>query len=315
MDNQNETERISVVGSSNTVVPESVRKKNRNVLAIAFGVMALVFAGLAVFFGIEYFKPKDNGIEQGSGEMEKTAVRECDEKVVDNASDMAKDYLEVKNVMEGLVADIDGLKSGIDNDSGLAYKPEGFNTYIPMRFDFSINVGSSTDLAVLKTKLEEAGFNAIGTLPFFGSAGPLIDGYLNSDSIVCGVYSNFDALSTSTLECAKTDWTWLTDEEKSLLKELEGAYYDKTGQYPLTMYGFETKPKDSSITPYQTLQVAIGGGGASFYRTSPEAKWQFFAGGQAAPDCDAYDTDDLRKAFAGSICYDTVTGSSSTVEP
>ena len=276
-----------------------------------------VFAGLAIFFGIEYFKLKDDTSEQGNVKTENTVimVEQSDEKTVVDIPNMTNDYMKVKSMMKKLVSGLDKNMMDIVSGSGLTYKPEGFNTYIPMRFDLRINMGSSIDLVGLQSKLEDAGFVSIGNLPHLGSAGPQVIGYLNPDGIVCGAYSNLDASSTNTLECAKTDWAWLTDEERSLIKELEEAYYNKTGQYPLTVYGFEAEPKDSSVTPYQTLSVAIGGGGGLFYRTSPEAKWQFFTGGQAAPGCDAYDTDDLKKAFADTICYDTLTGSNSTVQP
>ena len=164
--------------------------------------------------------------------------------------------------------------------------------------------------------LEKAGYKSIGILPFEGSAGPRIEGFLNSDkNIVCGTYDGNDGQDYyMAIACAKTDWVWLTKEKIELVGELETAYFEKTGEYPGNMYGLVNEIKDSQYAPYQTLRVAIGGGSALFYRVSPDAKWQYFAGGQGLLGCDEYNTEDLKKAFVGDICFDD-SNNESTVQP
>jgi len=89
--------------------------------------------------------------------------------------------------------------------------------------------------------------------------------------------------------------------------------------------------QDSVIKPYQTLEVGVGlltndnvsgcenGIGSGwyelYYRVSPNDTWKLFMDGQGNIGCDSYDTDDLRNAFAGKPCLDTMTNSDSTVKP
>ena len=307
--------------ASGNMTSEPVHEKKKiNVLAILFGVTTLVFAGLAVYFGMEHFKPKGGQSGDAGGDQSNQGGSEV---VVVDIPDMAEDYEEVYDLMNGLVADLGDGFDGIQVSSDIVYKPEGINSYMQMRFGLSAKVYSDDNVATaseLGMRLENGGFTSIGTIPHLGSAGPVINGYLNSDrNIVCEVYGDGLFIAQDvwqeyvSLGCAKTDWHWMTDAKKELANKLETAYFNKTGKYPTTLYGLESRVKDSQISPYQTLQVAIGGGYALFYRVSPDAEWQYFAGGQSYLDCSYYDTEDLRKAFAGDVCYDGQ--APSTVQP
>lgn len=285
--------------------PEPVREKKKvNSLAIIFLITTLIFAGLAVFFGMEYFKPK-------GGQSGDAGSQGGNDVVIVGTADMAKDYKEVYDLMDGLVADY-GSGFYIEVNSGVMYKPEGINTYIPMRFGLEVDIASDDNVATvseLGTKLEDEGFVSIGVIPYIGSAGPEIYGYLNSDkNIICEAYGDGMFVSQDVwrnyahLHCAKVDWHLLTVEERELVSELEIAYYNKTSKYPISL-GLDYKIKNSQISPYQTLRVALGGGYALFYRVSPDDEWQYFTGGQAPLECSEYFTEDLQKAFAGDICY------------
>lgn len=320
MDNQELANRTSNLGgntdsSSGLKLGSTESKKKLNVPAIILGITTLLCAGAAVFFGINYLSSDKGGNEQsggGSGNAEQGG-----EGTMVSASNIAQDYNEVKQMMEGIVDEIDGAWGTVGNSYGLVYKPDGMNTFIPMKLDLNVEIRSNNSgdasESVIKSKLEKIGFSAIGQLPVMGSTGPIIQGYLNSEkNIVCGLYSEGtyqnpndpnDGYDSAYLECAKTDWIWLTDEEKQLASALEKAYHDKTGEYPSVLYGLDAEVEDSTVEPYQTIDVAIGGGYAKFYRVSPEAEWQYFTGGQTLQDCSAYDTDDLKKAFSGEACY------------
>lgn len=284
---------------SDSPVFEPVKEgKKSNILVLVLGAVALIASGLAIYFGIMYF-----------GKSKPSCPATPDSQVV-SKNDMAYEYKEVKDVMKELVDGIENNWSSVsENGSGLTYKLEGTETYVPMNLDLEVKINNSytpeTNVDTLKTKLVGAGFESVGVLPFLGSAGPKIDGYLNSEKdIICGVYASGDGVNQyAVIACAKTDWSWLTEEEKTLVKELSTAYYNKTGGYPTVVYGLGGKIKDSEYEPYQTLQVAIGGGYALFYRVSPDDEWQYFAGGQAPLDCSDYNTEDLQKAFAGNVCY------------
>ena len=296
-------------------------KKKANVPAIVFGVLALVFAGVAAFFGVEYFMGKpieqpsgsvatpDNG--SGSGENQLVTDMGAEKTSVN----MAKEYKEVYDLLDGLVGDSVGIRRGyIRPADGIAYKPEGMNTYIPTRISLKANSLSndSWDESEIVARLENAGFTSVGLVPFFGSAGPKIEGYVNYDSdIVC----NMEGEKDSDIYCAKTSWSWLTDEEQKMIRGLEAAYYNRMGHYPSTMYRFDdVRMKDSEYESYQNLEIGLGGGVGLFYRTSPEAEWQYFTVTQGVIDCTDSDTEELKKAFLGETCYDYSAQQNSTVQ-
>ncbi len=301
--------------------PEPVKvKKKANVPAIILGILMVVCAGVAVFFGIKYFEPKENSCERNcQNEVNSNKSEEEAEKVT--TATMAEDYNEVMELISTVTVDVgDNNWSNAKNSSGLTYKPEWLNSFIPMRFDIEKEVvdqnrtdfdTAESNMDTLKTKLENVGFSSLGILPHLGSAGPEIYGYLNSDSnIVCGMYGDAKWKDAGVIDyyyislaCAKTDWTWLTDSEMALASELTTAYYEKEGEYPTVIYGLNNSVKNSQYAPYQTLMVEVGGAAGLFYRTAPEEKWQFFAGTQSPLDCSDYNTDDLKKAYLGEVCY------------
>lgn len=79
--------------------------------------------------------------------------------------------------------------------------------------------------------------------------------------------------------------------------------------------------KASKTEGYTTAQVGLGsvlddqsmpGGAAGLFYKTPDGKWHFFTGTQAALACADYNTDDLKKAYLGEPCYDA-SGKDSTV--
>lgn len=295
-------------------------EKKYNIPAIVFASLTVICAGVAIFFGIKYFEPKKEPEPVTAEKIEKEIKVEIVKET------MANEYKEVENVVNSVTAGIENYWGGIENGNGLTYKPEGFDTYVPMKLDIKKKIKNSNtneqNKELLSTALNEQGFNSIGILPFLGSAGPRIDGYYNAaNDIVCGIYDDADWNSYNNasspylvLECAKTDWAWLTEADKALVAELATAYYEKEGEYPTVIYGLNDNIKNSQYGPYQTLTVAVGGAVGLFYRTSPDAKWQFFAGTQAVLGCDEYNTDDLKKAYLGEPCYNYDTQTDSTVQ-
>lgn len=317
MENQNINQENLGVESQ---VKPTMNKKKVNASAIVFGIMALLSAGVAIFFGVKYYEPKE--------ESEPITIEQIKEetKIEIAASTMANDYKEVVSVVESLTEGIGGARDRYENSNMLMYKPVDLNTFIPMRLTVKKQVTNSdngeANMDVLIGRLEGAGFKSIGTLPNLGSA-PAPDeyGYLNSSSnIFCGIYED-TAWSSPTngyeyvlLQCAKTDWTWLTEDDKALISELEAAYREKEGEYPIELnIGVAVKIRDSEYAPYQSFGAGVKGAVGLFYRTGPDAKWQFFTSVQGPLECSEYNTDDLRKAFAGDYCYNGE--ERSTVQP
>ena len=287
--------------------------KNSNRLSIVFSITTLAFAGLAAFFGVNYFKqPAKTDTTQS------TATQ----------GSIADEYTEIKGMMADVLSSI--INSPVSNtqnyvrgSNGLAAKLDGMNAYTMTNFSLAARILSNNgeqDLATLKNKLTQKGFSAVGTLPTEGSAGPQIDGYKNDSNTVCGLYleTEFPTINLKmeyiNFECTKPSWNWIKDEKKAFLKDLEAAYFEKTGKYPTILGGQSGEIKDSAYSPYQTTWMGVGGAAGLFYRTSSESKWQYFTATQSFLYCDEYNTDDLKKAYLGEECYERDNVTQSTVQ-
>lgn len=292
-----------------------VERKKNNALTIILGLLVVVFAGLAIYFGFNYYKTQD---DYGKGDKSNTTTESDDVVEVSGDVGMADEYRSVESLMKEVIAGVQNSWGYLSNGSGLAYKPKGLNTYVPMKINIVTDIRydskqeSDNNMALIKTKLEGLGFEALGIIPFLGSAGPQIYGYSNSNDVACGVYEESvyqnpndinDGYEKVILECGKTNWGFLSDEELHLVGELEKAYLEKKGEYPRIINAYGAEAEKSQYEPYQVLRVGLGGGLGLFYRVSPNDEWQFFAITQAPLECSEYNTDDLRKAFAGDVCY------------
>ena len=300
------------------VVKQTIGRKKTNWPAIIFGLMAMMFAGLVVFFGLEYFKVDDKGVVN-PGESNEQVGNETDEIVV--ASDMAKEYEEVKSLVERVATGFTRYSALAVPGDGLVYKPKNFNTHILMRFDLEETIEEPSNQTYVEERLLAEGYEYLGTVPFIGSAGPQIHSYINNDSeIVCNMYefSEWNSYNGNSayvkLSCAKTNWHWLSEDEILLANGLAEAYYEETGEYPSVLHNYIGQIDDSGYESYQRIRATIGGGYALFYRSSAEDDWKYFTGGQSPLMCEEYDTDDLKKAFAGYECFNA-SGETLKVQP
>ncbi len=292
------------------MAPPVPEKKEINVVAIVLGVIAGIFAIVAIVFMVKYFteKPKCEveAVVQEPSEAEKEAI---------TANVMARDYKEVYDLVSGIASKND--KRHLSRSGGtLIYTAGDTGVYVDLRYALGGSMITSQesldgDIAAIESDLVAAGFQNIGIVPLATSAGPRIYGYLNEEAdIVCNVFENSEFIYGNSQEyvyynCGKTDWTWLTEDELKMIGELGIAYRDKTGNDSVSMMGFEDVViHDSKYEPYQTIRIpAMNGGGGEFYRVSPDSEWRFFAVTQSALECSDYNTDDLKKAFLGEVCH------------
>lgn len=107
--------------------------------------------------------------------------------------------------------------------------------------------------------------------------------------------------------------SWLDAEKVNLINALAEAYNAKEGHFVGSLDAEVANIKDSEVKPYQTISANLFGAAGLFYRTSPEAEWKFFMGTQSVLACDDYDTEELRNAYAGEVCYDTEKNEDSVV--
>ncbi len=96
---------------------------------------------------------------------------------------------------------------------------------------------------------------------------------------------------------------WINPESKKLSSELAEAYFNETGRNLHTINANPKEIQNSDYESYQRLETNTDGATQLFYRTSPEAKWQFFKSTQMILPCSDYNTDDLKRAFMGESCY------------
>lgn len=317
-------EKNQPVNESPIVVSENKKKIQKGTIIGMSALGILAIAGIAFgVYGMVSRKQRISDLEAQiancATNTDKVTTVTCPDgtEVSTTATNMATEYKEVTATLESLTSNIEKMHAYVEYSDNLAYKASGANTFVPIKFSikketssYDDNSEAAKDLATLKANLTNAGFSSIGIIPFRGSAGPQIDGYLNSETnTICGVISDshyYDDVAHDyiILECAKTNWTWLTKEDETLIKAFETAYYNKTGSYPYIMTSWNNQIKNSEYKPYQNVWVGIGGGAGLFYRTSPDAEWQFFTGTQGLLECGDFNTDDLKKAYLGEQCWD-----------
>ena len=128
--------------------------------------------------------------------------------------------------------------------------------------------------------------------------------YNPNTQIYCLVSENALPFSVS---CSKENW--ITNETKTLAEKLASI-----ANSPYVAVD-PSHIVDSQVSPYQTITANGGGAALLFYRTSKDADWQFFKASQGLLNCNEYDTEDLKNAYAGQMCFNESTGETITVQP
>ena len=234
-------------------------KDNSTQKIVILSITTGFFAMLAIVFGIINFLPGKDGGQSGDGGSD-SGNSTTDDGSGDNYSpptSAAEGYQEVNDLLETLVLNVGKNSTPIATNSNVEifYVPEGLKTHVNLRLSLARTIDSN--LEKVKSNLESQGFTYVGEMPHATSAPmPTAYEYVNvKKDIVCGIYSitndktGEEGVYTS---CGKTSWTWLTEEEKALISELEEAYHESTGEYPKKIDSITLKVKDSRFKPYQT---------------------------------------------------------------
>ncbi|MBR5647945.1 hypothetical protein IKW73_03385, partial [Candidatus Saccharibacteria bacterium] len=250
----------------------------------------IIFAGLAATFGVLYFMNQPSSNQSGSSDGNK-GTEVVTEKTV------AEEIEEVKDIMYSIAANVDSGDHFYyyeGEESGLNAELDGSGIYAMVKFAVTFRFTySEEEVSKLKTIIENAGFTATNASMHVLAA-------YKKDNIVCSLKAD---LYNTFMYCANTNWAWLTEEEKTLIKELGEAVKEKRGNDEVGVINVENRAiKNSQIAPYQKITVGMWNAAGLFYRTSESDKWQFFTTTQAGIECSEYNTDDLKKAFAGDQC-------------
>lgn len=208
-------------------------------------------------------------------------------------------------------------------DANVSYQPEGYLTGVPLTKSYGVTldakfyrlgqpgydlVTNRTIYRTISNALLDAGFTDTGQEYTTASAASASGTFINpTTGIVCTVL-------LSGASCGYK--TWYNQDTANLSNTLARVYEETTGKPAHYLVAQTQYIEDSPITPYQRIEVAMPGFGAAFYRVNPDAEWQYFTEGQSTPQCNEYNTEDLRKAFAGTSCFTDTTGEPmGTVQP
>ncbi len=131
--------------------------------------------------------------------------------------------------------------------------------------------------------------------------------YMSDDGYLC----DYSSSGFFYISCGHT--SWISEEKKTLMKELTDVYVasgmtTREGNTPIYMDASSDDVAYNKGKTYQILTVALSNAGADFYRKGTDGEWKFAFGGQVGPGCSEFNTDELKEAFEGHICYDVNIG-------
>lgn len=296
------------------VTPNVPKKHGKRVLLIILIIVLLVIvAGLTVY-ALKYSKPEVKPVKQAQTTSSTNTDPDPAKTLVDNAK---------KQIADKYSANNPNLKiTRKDKDASPEYKPAGIEFYL------SDNIGSS--LLIDTTGNDTLSKQIIST----------IADYLTSQSLTGKTVSAWDEYQNDAVICTTSVKTDKDFSEPLFLSCANKSAYDapaaslqpfvnalRTSSAAPVEFRSDTVAlagpvviKDSRTSGYQTASVGVnsyplpaGGSEGMFYRKSGD--WQFFAATQGELPCSAYNTDDLKNAYAGEPCGDASGNASSTVQP
>lgn len=303
-------------------VVKPVEKKHEGfpkIVAVVLFIIILAMAGFMVWHFLttnhevkECEAPKDEGTQQPI--VSPSEEWENDKRVRDVVAalrEKAQSDL-TRNTGAGGVVTM-AIENVYDQQS-LTVKPQGVNVAINLERSYGFVVAEVSDKELYDFVMSgKLGVDLSEVLVQRGFAkGDEVMGiavYENSNTgVLCTVGSGLPF----NVVCGHESWY---DKDKvAFWNELAEAYKEKIGSYPYYIDANEEDIEDSEYAPYQRLQASEFGAASLFYRTEPDAKWQYFTGTQAILNCSQYDTEDLKKAYLGEPCYDESKGANGKVE-
>lgn len=299
------------------------KKKNKTGMIVGIVCLALLaVAGLS--FGAYAMITKDNAIADAEKRCNETCEDNTVVEVIENGGETTvtftkanSDQEEVKNLLSKVYESLRNANFGVRfyntygdgtiiKVSDTIYTSSNESYGIESAYDDGNAAGLTEEMSKVMYNAYKYAEDALVANGF--TVGPEFMWtrayYNNSLDITCNV--NEEELPFM-IECGKN--SWISNEAKELAITLAKA---ADTNFVSVAHGYEIK--NSKVAPYQTM---IAGGlnyAMLFYRTAPDAAWQYFTGTQAVLDCDEY-TGDVAKAFAGEVCWDTEMNQESTVQP
>lgn len=339
MPEENESEKVKSVTSEHVPAPEPEKKKKKTPFPAGWVALAvlltLVIAGIGEFLVYHFLiegKETENAPCENTCETVEVTDKETGETIkvvkvpVGNSDDdvavramVDKLYNVAANFIYGGTGWTPNLVRTYD-EAFIQYQPEGLKTETELTLSYGFEIvwdGSNKEFGgkedqildggLNKALLEELTKNGYKEHGYAMMVGPE---YINEEAgIICSM--SYSGLPYS-VGCGSVNW--YSTDNWDLINELAEAYKKKTGKYPVLLRTSADKIKDSGYEKYQKVQASDANAMAEFYRVSPESEWVFFRGGQDAPDCSEYNTEDLKRAFVGDVCWNYATNERGTVK-
>lgn len=304
---------LSGVGTVETPTPAPADKKSKGpVLGMALlAILALAGIGFGIYMFMDSSKKADeikdlkNQIAQLTPTTPDTPTDE------DLFETMDAEVQSVVSSLKSVLTPIAGVEPATDGEHSVI----GINDdlYVYTALDKAYFISYTTDGIV--NELYDKAIEKLNSLGFTEDTSANImfrHAYVNSEGIVCNITG---AQSPFKIGCGYNKW--ISSETTVAINEFAEAYKNKMGNYPafpLQIWD-EDVVTDSTVSPYQRIDISGGNAAQLFYRVSPDAEWQYFTGTQEALSCSEYNTQDLKNAYAGTTCYDEAAGANSTVQP
>lgn len=179
---------------------------------------------------------------------------------------------------------------------------------------------TAADYTAVTEFLTKNGFKEIHPGPEFNQSTVQVSaGVYASDTVVCNVENN-----DYTNQALKSYFTGIGcanvlsyAQEATEIDPFYAAYVASPDvkqhpEYITSVYISDTPTINDGAAGYKNATMGIGSAMGLFYQ-EPGKDWVYFKGTQNEMSCTDFDTDTLKKAFAGQKCYDTATQTDSVV--
>lgn len=308
---------------TNATVPTApVQQRSKKPWVIAIIIVVLLAIGAAVYFLLFMNKSDQQNNSQTPVATKNPAAK--------------------KSAAESMIADIKKtfkskavtIKENTAQDGGEA--PDGtvvyyLPSYQPTGYDYSVSPTKGYGTAVStptddKTAIDEDYDAAVTLLENKGlkeleSAGYAHDqqkyAFYHDKELVCSINVWYGLRGNNYVGVGCADMTeYVTSAKNS--KEFNESYLaanptvkETVKEFPL-YYGRQTIKEGAE--GYKNAEVLMNSFAGLFYQTPDSKTWKYFLGAQDIVPCKEFNTDELKNAFAGIECYDTVTKRASTVK-
>ena len=255
----------------------------------------------------------DGGGAEESGAVEENSVVLNDES--DESDAIVRGVVsEIRSIVKDNLGDHANYIVGVYDDILPIFRPEGQDFLMYASKSYGLRVGGIFPDANLVSLLMSVEFNdavvdgvvAMGFERYEEGDVVAGSGAYRKGTVVCLISWRGTPWDVG---CADVSWV-SEDDMVRLVPFAEALMRQDIGRVPLLYSWDDGEIVDSKQKPYQSTWVGAYG----FWRKSPQDVWVFFKVTHDIPECDEYDTEDLKKAYLGEVCVDdATTGSQATV--